>query len=321
LDKFRGELALIIEIDEKGEPIVIGYKEKENGFEKEELIESFLMASMEDKEYTGDEKHTLNSYFQGKSKDLPKLEKESRELPREAALNDLTEKDVRLEAAYAGKKYKPVDQKVKPVLGTLPEEFRIIRNITGDPLADMPKLNPNPPDFEPKGRYTEERRKAMDELHNEDFMWPEERKLMHHLIAEQNEAFAWDDSERGSFKEEFFPPIEIPVVEHVPWVMKNLKIPPGSYKEVCDMIKTKIDAGVYEPSNSSYRSRWFTVVKKDGKSLRIVHSLEPLNAVTIAHSGLPPAADELAEQFSGYSCGGILDLYVGYDERKLAPKS
>jgi hypothetical protein len=133
LDKFRGELALIIEIDEKGEPIVIGYKEKENGFEKEELIESFLMASMEDKEYTGDEKHTLNSYFQGKSKDLPKLEKESRELPREAALNDLTEKDVKLEAAYAGKKYKPVDQKVKPVLGTLPEEFRIIRNITGDP--------------------------------------------------------------------------------------------------------------------------------------------------------------------------------------------
>ena len=62
-------------------------------------------------------------------------------------------------------------------------------------------------------------------------------------------------------------------------------------------------------------------MKKDGKSLRIVHSLEPLNAVTIAHSGLPPATEELAEQLSGYSCGGICDLYVGYDERTLAPTS
>lgn len=62
-------------------------------------------------------------------------------------------------------------------------------------------------------------------------------------------------------------------------------------------------------------------MKKDGKSFRIVHSLEPLNAVTIAHSGLPPAAEELAEHFSGRACGGILDLYVGYDKRILAEKS
>ncbi len=76
---------------------------------------------------------------------------------------------------------------------------------------------------------------------------------------------------------------------HVPWVIKNISIP-----------QTKLDAGTYEPSNSSYRSRWFCVIKKDKKSLRIVHSLEPLNAVTIAHSGLPPATEELAEQFSGF---------------------
>ena len=242
-------------------------------------------------------------------------------ISRERSLADIKWKQDGLEASYVGKKYKPVDQKVKPVLGTLPEEFRIVRDIKGDPLEGMPKLNPNPPDFEPKGRYTLERMKAMDAAHKEDFLWPEERKLMHHLIAEQNEAFAWDDSERGSFKEEFFPPVEMPVVDHVPWVLKNLRIPPGIQKDIHELIRTKIEAGVYEPSNSSYRSRWFAVVKKDGKSLRIVHSLEPLNAVTIAHSGLPPATEDLAEQFSGYSCGGILDLYVGYDERKLSTKS
>ena len=80
------------------------------------------------------------------------------------------------------------------------------------------------------------------------------------------------------------------------------------------MIKTKINMGVYEPSNSSYQSRWFCVVKKDGKSLRLVHSLEPLNKVMIAHLGLPPATEVLAEQFAGRVCGGMFDLYVGYDE-------
>ena len=103
--------------------------------------------------------------------------------------------------------------------------------------------------------------------------------------------------------------------------VQNIPIPHGIYKEVCRIIQKKIEAGVYEPSNVSYQSRWFTVLKKDKKSLRIVHSLEPLNAVTIAHSGLPPATDELVAKFAGRACGGMFDLYVRYDERLLAEES
>jgi len=77
----------------------------------------------------------------------------------------------------------------------------------------------------------------------------------------------------------------MPIIEHKPWVLKNIPIPPGLYKQICEIIREKIEAGIYEPSNSSYRSRWFTVAKKTPGQLRIVHSLEPLNAVTIAHSG------------------------------------
>ena len=161
----------------------------------------------------------------------------------------------------------------------------------------------------------------MDKLHKGSFLWPEERKLLHHFVGVHNEAFAWDDTERGSFKSEYFPPIVIPTVAHVPWVLKNRPVPPGLYNRICDLIKQKIDAGVYEPSNSSYRSRWFCVLKKDGESLRIVHSLEPLNKVTIAHSGVPPATEDLAAKFAGRACGGCLDLYVGYDEQLLAPES
>jgi len=88
------------------------------------------------------------------------------------------------------KKYKPVALKVKPVLGTLPERFRITREIVGDPLQGMPKLPEHPPEFEPRGRYTLERKEKLDMAHEEGFLWPEERKLMHWLIEEQNEAFA-----------------------------------------------------------------------------------------------------------------------------------
>ena len=188
-------------------------------------------------------------------------------------------------------------------------------------MEEMPKLLMNPPDFEPTGRYTLERKEKIDKAHKEDFLLPEEQRLAHHFMMLQNQGFAWDDTERGRFREDFFPPIDIPIVPHKPWVLKNIPIPPGLYPEVCRIIKSKIDAGVYEPSNSLYRSRWFCVLKKDGKSLRLVHSLEPLNEVTIAHSGLPPATETLAAQFAGRACGGMLDLYVGYNERTLSESS
>jgi len=63
------------------------------------------------------------------------------------------------------------------------------------------------------------------------------------------------------------------------------------------------------------------VIKKDGKSLRIVHSLELLNAVTIAHSGVPPATEDVATHFAGRACGGMFDLFVGYDEQMLVEVS
>ncbi|KAF8953949.1 hypothetical protein BDZ97DRAFT_1600854, partial [Flammula alnicola] len=154
------------------------------------------------------------------------------------------------------KKYKPVALKVKPVYASLPEQYRIKREIKGDPLktADMPKLSKNPPDFEPKGRYTQERKDAMDKVHEGDFLLPEERKLVHQLIAEQNQAFAWEDDERGRFREDFFPPVVIPTIEHKPWVERNIPIPPGIYDEVCKIIRSKEKSQVYEPSNSPYRS-------------------------------------------------------------------
>jgi hypothetical protein len=48
---------------------------------------------------------------------------------------------------------------------------------------------------------------------------------MHHFMMEQNLGFAWNDKQRGRFREDFFPPIDIPVVPHKPWGLKNIPIP------------------------------------------------------------------------------------------------
>ena len=54
------------------------------------------------------------------------------------------------------KKYKPVALKVRPVKTELPKQFRIVRNIVGDPLADMPRIDlAHLVDYSPTGRYTQ----------------------------------------------------------------------------------------------------------------------------------------------------------------------
>ena len=67
-------------------------------------------------------------------------------------------------------------------------------------------------------RNTLERKQKMDANHPEGFLWPAERELMHHLVKIQEKGFAWEDSERGHFREDFFPPVDIPVIPHTPWV-------------------------------------------------------------------------------------------------------
>ena len=144
----------------------------------------------------------------------------------------------------------------------------------------MPILEKVLPAFQPTGRYSAEKWKDLIKKHK-NFLWKEEIRLMDHFMCQQNKEFAWADSERGTFHLDFFPPIEFPVVAHEPYIERSIPIHSEIYKEVCRIIKSKLEAGVYEPSNASYRTRWFCILKKDGKSLRIVHSLEPLNRIYV----------------------------------------
>ena len=212
-------------------------------------------------------------------------------------------------------KYKTVDKKVCPVSTTLPEEFLTIRRIPKDPLLMLLPLLTHPPDFTPSECLMQE---CLDKLNlnANGFLWPKELKLVIHVLKVNEHALAWTEKEKGCFHDEYFDPVKIPVIEHIPWVHKNLSILPGILEEVIKLFREKITAGMYEPSNTLYRSRWFCVKKKNGM-LCIIHNLQPLNTITIRNAGLPPNPEQIIESMAGRSCYTVLDLFVRYDHQTL----
>lgn len=127
--------------------------------------------------------------------------------------------------------------KVHPIVAGMDKRFRIVREIKGEPLGTLPMLPTTPPKFKPTGRYTQERKDAFDKVHDGDFLERSECDLLHHFVSIHNDGFAWNDAERGHFCEDFFPPIEIPVIPHKPWVQRNIPIPPGILGKVCEVLQ------------------------------------------------------------------------------------
>jgi hypothetical protein len=154
------------------------------------------------------------------------------------------------EDSHVSTAYKRVDKKVCPVAGTFPEEMRVHRRFPSDPLVTLSKLPTNPLDFVPTTKITADRMKTLN-VNAKGFLWPEEEKLIQHVMVLNEEGLAFEDTERGTFKESYFTDYIIPTVPHVPWAFRNIPIPHGIKDKVIDVLK-KINAGVYEPSQSSY---------------------------------------------------------------------
>jgi hypothetical protein len=176
--------------------------------------------------------------------------------------------------------YKPVAKQVRTVSTPLKEEYHVIRRLPDDLLAGLIPLPTHPPAFTPGIRFTQERSDALD-LDPAGWLWPEELKLVQWLVRIHKKAFAWIPTERGRLDERYFPPVKIPTIQHTPWVVRNMPIPAAIQQDAIQIIKDQIASGVYEPSTIAYHSRWFCVLKGDGKSLRLVHDLQPLSVVTI----------------------------------------
>ncbi|SJL17472.1 uncharacterized protein ARMOST_21023 [Armillaria ostoyae] len=215
--------------------------------------------------------------------------------------------------------YKRVDRKIKPVSTTFPEEARVRRTIPQDPLLTLAKLPTHPPEFQPTERLTEERMKELN-VNQDNFLWPEEEKLFKHVMKLNEQTLPYEEKDRGTFSQEYFSDYVMPVVEHTPWEYKNIPIPPGIRQKVIEFLKSKMEAGVYEASQSSYRSRWFCILKKSG-ALRLIHDLQPLNKISIRDAGQIPEPDDFIEPYGGCQCYTMFDMFWGFDARKVDVKS
>ena len=182
---------------------------------------------------------------------------------------------------------------------SLKEEFVVIHKLSEDLLSGLLPLPTHPPEFSPGAHFTQERSNTIN-LDPARWLWPKELKLVCWIVRIHEKAFAWIPTERGHLNEWYFPPVKIPTIPHSPWVLRNIPIPPAIQQDAIQIIKDHIASGVYEPSTAAYHSRWFCGVKQDGKSLRLVHDLQPLNAVTIQDASTPSFVEQLAELFAGY---------------------
>ena len=142
-------------------------------------------------------------------------------------------------------------------------------------------------------------------------------QLVWWMVFNHETAFAWTATECGRLDDQYFPPVKIPTIPHTPWILRNIPIPPLSWDQAIQIIKDQITSGMYEPSATAYQSRWFCVLKQDGKTLRLVHNLQPLNAVTIRDSSVPPFVEHLAKLFGRYAVYGMMDLFAEYDQHPL----
>jgi hypothetical protein len=93
----------------------------------------------------------------------------------------------------AQEKYKPVAKKVLPVIGELPETFRIEREIIDNPLDDLPVLYPHSLPFVTTDLYTLEQRHQLHKNHPGSFRWPAEKDLMHCFMLPHASVFAWHE--------------------------------------------------------------------------------------------------------------------------------
>lgn len=231
-------------------------------------------------------------------------------LERDPMLRDMEEKYVL--------KYKTVDKKVRPVAMVIPEDMKVKRTFPKEPLANLPPLPTRAPAFAATAKVTDARMSTLEK--GLEGLREEELKLLKYIIVVNERSIAFDEAERGTFRRDYFSDYKIPVIPHTPWADRNIPLPKGYVEEIIRMLKEKISAGVYEESQSPYRSRWFCVKKKNGE-LRLVHDLQKLNKVTMKDSGVPPILDEFVEAYAGRSVYSVLDMYWGFYARIMDPSS
>ncbi len=89
-------------------------------------------------------------------------------------------------------------------------------------------------------------------MNQNEFLWPEEEKLFKHVLKLNEQTLPYEEKDHRTFSQDYFSDYIMPIITHTPLEFKNIPIPPGIHKKVIQFLKSKIEAGVYEASQSSY---------------------------------------------------------------------
>ena len=155
-------------------------------------------------------------------------------------------------------KYKKVEDRIRPIPAVMPEDVKVRCTLPEDPLKNLPTLPSYAPKYVPTEKVTQERMDKLGIDENPELM-EEEKRLLKHVLVLNGRSITFEEHERGTFRQDYSSDYKIPITSHVPWVDKNIPLPPGHQDQIVKMLKEKIDGGVYERAQSSYRSRWFCV--------------------------------------------------------------
>ncbi len=80
-----------------------------------------------------------------------------------------------------------------------------------------------------------------------------------------------------------------------------------------EMLKDRVEKGMFEPSHGSYRNSWFLVKKKEKGKYRLVNTAIKINRVIVRDANLPPFVDEFFEKFVRYIIASLIDFFFNYN--------
>ncbi len=165
-------------------------------------------------------------------------------------------------------------------------------------MEELPVMPKQMEDLKFTKRLTKERVLSIIAKIPTGFLTKTEAELLIHILFHYEQAIAFMDLECRTFSHKYYPDYVIRTIPHQPWQKKPIRLPQAQHEEVMRIMKEQMSSGKYDPLSASYCSTFFAVEKKGG-ALRVVHDLQPLNAVTVRDTTLPPRVDNMIKSFLG----------------------
>ena len=80
-----------------------------------------------------------------------------------------------------------------------------------------------------------------------------------------------------------------------------------------EILKNRVEKGVFKSSYNPYRNPWFLVKKKKKGKYRLINTTMEINRVTVRDINLPPSINEFSEEFVKYIIASLIDFFSGYN--------